>query len=134
MKITVNHFVLAEMSGPVGVRDFKIVNERLVEAARFLRAESGAFYDRKNRATLVTFAVTRLHGSVRDAELFLLAHELQVPGSGRVTFTARTEDGREVARHLDAAIVGVTESRYVGQSTYHSYAIKGGRLLTQRPA
>lgn len=134
MKITIDQFVLAEMSGPVGVRDFKIVSTRQVEAARFLRAAAGAFFDRKNQVTTVTFAVTRLHASVRDAEVFLLGHESEVPAVGLVTFTARAADGQEVSRYLDAALVEVAESAYVGLSTRHLYTIKGGLLLAQRPA
>lgn len=134
MKITINEFPLAEMSGPVGVRDFKISNSRLVEPAQFLRAAATAFFDRKNLATTITFVVTRLHASVRDAEVFLLAHESEVPAGGLAAFTARSDDGQEVTRYLDAAIVEVTEAAYVGLSTRHLYTIKGGLLLTQRPA
>lgn len=133
MRITINEFVLAEMSGPVGVRDFKVSHERLMEQAQFLRAAASAFFDRKNQATTITFAVTRLHASVRDAEVFLLAHEAEVPAGGLVTFTARGDNGQEIARYLDAALVEVAESAYVGCSSTVIYRIKGGLLLRQQP-
>jgi hypothetical protein len=134
MKITVDDFVLAEMSGPVGVRDFKISSGREIEEAQFLRADAAAFFDRKNQRTIIAFSVTRLHASIRDAEVFLLAHETDVPSGGLVTFTALGNDGQEVSRYLADAIVQVTEASYIGLSTRVGYSIKGGLLLSQRPA
>lgn len=134
MRITVDDFVLAELSGPVGVRDFKIGGGREVEAAQFLRAEAGTFFDRKNQATIITFSVTRLHASVRDAEVFLLAHGLEIPASGLAMFTARGDNGQEVSRYLADAVVEVAEAGYTGLSSRHFYSIKGGLLLSQRPS
>lgn len=134
MKITINDFILAEMSGPVGVRDFKIVNDRLIEPAQFLRAEAGKFYDRKNRTTTVTFSVTRLHATLQDAELFLLTHESAMPRAGLVTFTARSDADEELSRYLADALVSVAEATYTGVASRHFYKITGGLLLTAPPA
>lgn len=134
MKISVGNFVLAEMSGPVGVREFKVSSSRAIEPAQFLRAAAGAFLDRQNAVVTISFRVSRLHGSVREAEVFLLAHAGEVPSGGLVTFTARGDNGQEVSRFLDAAVVEVTEAAYVGCSSTVLYSIRGGRLLSQRPA
>ncbi len=133
MKITVNDFVLAEMSGPVGVRDFKINSTRVIEAVSFLRAAAGAFFDRKNQATIITFTVSRIHASIRDAEVFLLAHETELPVTGLVTFTAQGDDGQEINRYLADSVVEVAEASYTGVCSRITYSIKGGLLLAQQP-
>lgn len=134
MKIAIDDFILAEQSGPVGVRDFAVNTQRAVDAVRYLRAPAEAFFDRENQSTIITFTVTRLHTSLSAAEVFLLEHETAVPPTGLVVFTAQGDDGQEVSRYLADAVVEVSEATYIGLSTRHQYTIKGGLLLTQNPS
>ena len=132
MKVQIGSTWLAE-GGRESVSDFRINNEDILDVEAFLRATEISVFNRGNRKTTVKFSVKRTHDSVEAAETFILEHSTDMPGHGLVTFVAVSATGSETSRYLQDASVEVAEASYTGSTTYHTYTIIGGRMLTVRP-
>lgn len=130
MEIKIGTYTLVNLQAPAGVRDFRINGRRLVQPARFLRGDQTRYYARGNRATEVRFDVIRSHASTREAEVFALMHDTQLPEQGLASFSAEASNGALTRRYLIDAVVEITETEVTGLTTRHSYIIRGGSMST----
>jgi len=146
MKVTIGTFTLAEhdfTSTPAGhqattlkstaVSDFRINREVAGQIAEFVRAAQVKTFDRKNRKTSISFSVAREHTTIRNCEAWILEHSTKLPNSGLVTLQAKSDSGASSERYLQDAVLVVAESHYEGASSFHTYQIIGGDILTEKP-
>lgn len=136
MKVKIDNFWLA--GDPADPRksqvcNFRIDGERVIQVARYTRAEASRMFDRKNRLTTVTFDVARIHADLDDAEKYILEHGEELPGQGLVTFISTSSKGQETLRFMKASCVQSYSCSYIGKSTRHSYQIIGGMMLKVQP-
>jgi hypothetical protein len=115
------------------VDEFRIANRPFAQVEPFLRALEQAVFDRGNDLTTVSFVVRREHDTVEDAELFILEHATELPGSGLVMFEAAGATGAASRRYLWASKVTAHDASYKGRTTIHSYVILGGRIRKEKP-
>lgn len=134
MRITVGNpeFVLSDHNSTAPA-DLRIVERRLTQVTEFVRAVDISTFDRKNKQTTITFSVTRQHASIRGAGVYMLEHATKLPNRGLVTIEARDTNGSLTRRYLKNAMISSVESRQLGVSTFHSYEIVGGQMLTTKP-
>lgn len=140
MKITLNwtvsgsnqpaSFVLADSPAAVPLTNLRINATRAIQEAQWFRATARQFFDRGNRASIITFDTTRSFPDQVSAESFLLMHETQFPGQFNVTFQAGPGSGISVSRYLKNAVVQSVASSMTGCTTRHSYRISGGVMST----
>lgn len=115
------------------VSNFRIQSARVAQVAEFVRAAQVQTFDRGNRKTTITFNVSREHTTIRNCEAFLLAHIGQVPNKGLITLQAKETSGAVTERYLKDALCEVVDASYDGVTSFHSYQLIGGDILTEKP-
>lgn len=133
MQIWIGTYQLAQ-EGRGGVSSFTSRPRRNIEIKEGVRRSTIRAVPRDNLKRLYSFSVSRQHESPGDAEVFVLDHESQVPASGVLRLVARNTDGQETERFIEAAVIEVCDSSYIGSSTIHSYSIIGGEMSNTNPA
>jgi len=107
----------------------RVNGQQITQEVEFFRAPSRVFYPRGNRANVVSFSVTRTHGSLREAEAFILTHQGDLPNSGDVFFICGTPADNQVVT-LPGAVLESDEGYIIGTSSTFSYEIRGGVFRT----
>ncbi len=133
MKVTLDDAVLAD-HGSMSVSQFRVRSSRLIQRADLFRAENPVLFDRKNRLKEISFSVTRLWKTVSDAEDFVANHDDGVPAVGLLMIETTKGQGQKRVRYIAGAACETTESSHTGITTFHSYTITGGAVLTVKPA
>jgi hypothetical protein len=123
-------FVLADSPAAIPLANLRLNAARSIQEAQLFRATARQFFDRGNRACVITFDTTRAFPDQVSAESFLLMHETQFPGQFNVTFQAGPGTGVTVSRCLKNAVVQSVSSSLTGCTTRHSYRISGGVITT----
>ena len=147
VKVTIANFVLADhditttynsLDGAqvktTAVNNFRISQQRSDQVAEYFRGASVQVFDRGNKRTSVTFEVARLHPTLRASEVYVLEHATKIPNRGLVILESKTPNGPVTRRYLNNAECEVVDASYEGVSTFHSYQILGGEILTKAPA
>ena len=132
MKIKINDFWLCE-DGQLAPNSLRVNGRRLTQVAALIRSESSAVWNRRNTVTTISFSVVREHDTVREAESYMLEHEVAIPGSGVVTFICYDGCAGESVFYFDAGALETTEASQIGCSTEHTYQLIGGRITTEKP-
>lgn len=105
---------------------FTLTEEHQVHIEHFLNSPQVHTYDRGNIKTTLSFSVTRHHGSVSNAQKFILTHSRQLyPISGPITFQEEDSPTRYI---LENAVIQKIESTLNGTSTTHTYYITAGKM------
>jgi len=104
--------------------DFKINGQRVVQVGEFLRAEDARPFGRGNRKTTISWAATKEHASMHDAESFLLEHEATIPSSGTLVCIAEGEG--QSSYELSDAQLQTHDCSRIGVTTLHKYLFIGG--------
>ena len=130
MKVKVEDFFLAEGGIQSPSDDFNVDVRRVSQVVNGLRWEEAKIFDRGNVQTTITFSVYRIHDSVADAEVFILDHGANMPGSGEVEFISEGEDA--LVRVLTASVIEGVLCNYEGVSTNYSYTIIGGKVKSRK--
>jgi hypothetical protein len=107
---------------------------RLIQEARYLRAEDVQVFDRRNKQTRISFSVTRYHSTTDAAEAFAVQHFDDIPGRAHITIEIQREGGGTILRYLRNAVILSVDSTLHGRTTRHTYQITGGAILKQDPA
>ncbi|MDR1255767.1 MAG: hypothetical protein LBJ94_02490 [Puniceicoccales bacterium] len=127
MKIFIGDIVLAGgVEAHESPYDVNIRSEREVQVTGTLRGSTARSYDRGNQRTTVNFKVTRRHGSVEDAQKFVLIHGASL-GNLSTSLTIVEEPSAVQFILSDAAIVSVQSSAN-GSASVHEYRIVGGNF------
>lgn len=132
MKITLDTTTLAA-GGAEGPRNLRVSQARGVQQSDFVRATYGDQWARGNIRNTITFEVTRIHGSIREASQFILDHAQSLPSSGLLILAEITADGTSRRFLPGAVLVNVDCLRQVGASTEWAYVLIGGEILTRDP-
>ncbi len=80
----------------------------------------------------VDFVVTRVHGSAGAAELFLLAHNSDIPTSGPIRLIS--SNGSTEKFLVNARLTVNQLNSEEGATTIHAYHIEGGLILSSLPS
>lgn len=129
MKIRIGNTWLAS-GGLEAASDVSVNGQQAVDDAAFFRALAATFYARGQRRTEITFSVEREHGSLKDAEVFLLTHWGDLPEGGDVVFTCGEGADTQNVALLGAVLEAMPQGVYRGRSTRVSYTIRGGLPTT----
>jgi hypothetical protein len=106
---------------------FTLNGRQIVQEAQFLRAAYSTFFSRGNRSITLSFSVSRLFGSVENAELFMLGHYASLSdGPASLVLTC----GSTNVFVADAVLESVSEPVYVGCSVTVQYHFRAPRILT----
>ena len=140
MRITIDNYLLAgdgtdsptPTNVPTTICDFQIEATSQTQIAQGIRRSNVLPIDRGNIRTEIRFHVYRRWPSINDAEVFVLSHGDQVPGSGLVTLTAGTLTGIRTVRYFRSSAIQVVSSKYKGVTTEHSYAMVCGQIKTKK--
>ena len=132
MKIHIGTFELAG-AGELSPDSLRINAKRSVQIGQCIRAEAARPFNRKNTQTTVSFSVTRSHADMMAAHVYMLWHEVSIPGSGNVRFTGYNQNGAETVFYFTAGSLDTTDASHTGLTTFHSYTLIGGRLTDKEP-
>ena len=132
MKIHIGTFELAG-AGQLSPDSLRINCRRVIQVAQHLRAEAARPFNRRNTQTTVSFSVTRSHTDVLAAQSYMLWHEVAIPSSGIVRFTAYNPAGAETVFFFTAGSLETSDASHIGLSTMHSYTLIGGRITDKEP-
>lgn len=106
---------------------------RAVQVDEFVRGEYPQFRDRKNKATAISFSVTRTHESYGEAEIFCLEHENNLPIVDDLVFTGMKQGNGTIRRIAKkAALQNVRSQHRAGVTTVHGYQFLVGELTTAK--
>lgn len=128
MLASIDDFALADGSfaGGVALSQIRINVQRIFDIVVPLQTLDPVLYDRGVRKTVVDFQVFRVHDSIAAAEIYIIDHDLLVPDSGQVQFSAT--DGT-IRYMFNAALFTHQRIGVIGETTLHQYHIEGGRIL-----
>lgn len=106
---------------------------RAVQVDEFVRGDYPQFRDRGNKATTISFSVTRMHNSYGEAEIFCLEHENELPIVDDLSITGVKSNGGTIRRIAKkAALQNVRSQHRAGVTTVHSYQFLVGELVTAK--
>jgi hypothetical protein len=108
-----------------------INGEFVVDVGEFVRGKQIEVFDRGNDRTEIVFATTRSHESVAASEKFVLEHRSLVPRRCLISLISDYDEER-VERFIKDACVAQVASRARGATSFHSYRIIGGRIITKK--
>ncbi len=115
------------LSGGVAATDLRLRFSRSIEVVQGLGAVNPTLYDRGTRTIDLSFTVTRNHGTIESADVFIAKHERSIPQSGPVKL--ETMSG-SVAYVTNGVLVDFQLINQIGSTTSHSYHITGGLFIT----
>lgn len=116
---------------PSGLR---IGQTRVVQTADYIGATYGAQFPRRQYRLEIAFQVTRLHTSLREAEVFILDHPASIPASGTLEIMSDVSTGLSAGRWIPNAVtVRVDLVQQIGLTTIWSYAFLGAEVLKSNP-
>lgn len=129
MRIYIDKTLLADLGE---IESMRINGSRMLQASGGTRWEQVKIRDRKNRKTVITVTVNRLHDSIAEAQRFLLTHEGTIPATGLITLACGVGDGDASLIYLVDAGIEVVDRTYWGASTVHNYTFIGGQFSTKK--
>lgn len=112
---------------PSGLR---INGKRLLQVSETYRGIDVKVFNRKNFRNMIEFYITRSHGTLAAAELFILTHEDSLPNVGLITFTL--DNNSEL--YMRGGLESVNLAEQIGETTKFSYSIVGGKITNSLPA
>mgnify|MGYP006921302997 CR=1 FL=1 len=113
---------------------FRIGQTRAIQTADYIGATYGAQFARRQYRLEIAFQVTRLHSSLREAEVFVLDHPASIPASGTLEFITNVSVGLSSGRWIPNAVtVRVELLQHIGLTTVWSYSFLGAEVLTANP-
>lgn len=124
MKITFANHVLAP-GGLEGVQGLSVNGEQIIDEAAFFRAIAATYYARGNEKTEISFTVARDHGSIKQAEVFVLMLRRNLPREGDCVITCGLPGDEQKVALLDA-VLAPTQARYKSSTSFVTYTILGG--------
>ena len=128
MKILIGNIVLAGgVEAQESPYDVTVRNEREIQIVGVLRGDAAASYDRGNQRTTLSFRVTRRHGSIEDAQKFVLTHAANLGNLSTSVTVVEEPSGDEYA--LPNATVAGVQSSSLGSTSTHEYRIIGGNFF-----
>lgn len=134
MQIKIDNFDLApEIRGYRPVSNLRVNGSRAIQTVGGLRKEDVEHFDRFNKETVLTFDTVREHRTIEDAMAFVLMHQEDLPTQGLVILTMQY-GAKTMRRWLNNAVIPNFTAFAAGTTTYHSYEIRGGTMLTAAPA
>lgn len=110
--------------------DLSVNGQQVIEDAQFFGALAATYYGRGKRSTELTFTVEREHGSLKDAEVFLLTHWADLPRSGDVVVECGIGDDTQSVALKGAVLESMPQGIYRGRSTRVTYTLRGGLIST----
>lgn len=117
-------------------RDYNHQGQQIVEPSSFARGAVGAFFDRQNFTTQLTFSATRTFTTSGEACLFIADYDRVTPRFGFITLivTNPHENGGEELRYLLDAVVDPPNMTNRGAAVVLDYTIRGsGPIINQLP-
>ncbi len=135
MFITIGEYELCDgtLSRGFAATDLRLRITRSIEVVQALGVADPSTYDRGTRTIDLSFTVTRVHASIKEAEVFFSKHENSVPQSGSVKLTS--SNGLVVAFIANALLIEFRLISQIGASTFITYHIVGGLFsVTQGPS
>jgi hypothetical protein len=128
MKIKFNSLWLAGglMEGTNGLA---LSGAQVVDSAALFRAVDQKFFARGNRSESISFTVSRSHGSIKAAQLFLVSHYKDLPNEGDLFFYCGFEGDEQIVT-LEGAVLASVSRNYNGETTFFTYNILGGVYRT----
>lgn len=126
MQIKADNVFLAE-TGRRQPRDLRINGGPVLVPEEFLGALEIEVRDRGNIQTHVSFSVSREHKSEPEAADFMVDHYGAAVGLRVVELI-----GTRSRRFLRAGVT-IADSHQDGRTTWHSYDLTAGMILTKRP-
>ena len=132
MKVTFANVVLAA-GGREGPRNLRGAETEAVQTVDYVRAKHGGQFARGNRRREISFEVSRVHRSTRDAVTFWMDHPGAVPSSGTLQFYAAGEGGSVRRWWAKAVLMRVEPLRLVGLTTEWAYTFLTSESLASDP-
>lgn len=129
MKVRIGSTWLAP-GGFAATQGIRVNGQQITQEVEFFRAVARQFYARKNRASVVSFSVTRTHSSLREAEAFILTHYASLPDSGDVYFYCGTDSDQQIVTLPGAVLDAAEDGAILGTSSRFTYNIRGGLPVT----
>lgn len=103
----------------------RLNGEIVVQPAAALRAIARRHFARGNAATTLSFSVSRVHDSVREAQRFALMHYAGLPKSGQLRLTLG-EPGDVEDLVMESTVLSSVEVVPQGRGTVSTYNLVGG--------
>lgn len=101
-----------------------------------LNALGPALLDRNKRRCDISFTVSRVHDTIKDAEDYIADHEFTVPRTGDVKLIASATGilpSTPVALIVNGVVLSMALTRQIGKFTEHSYNITGSPIFAPTP-
>ena len=133
MKVRLDNVVISGggAESPSGLR---IGQTRAIQTADYIGATFGAQFARRQYRLEIAFQVTRLHASLREAEVFVLDHPASIPASGTLEIMTDRSAGLSAYRWIPNTVtVRVELLQHVGITTVWSYSFLGSEILKDNP-
>ncbi len=132
MLISIGPYALCDgtIDGGMSATNLRLRYTRAIEVVQGLGSTNPATFDRGARTIDLSFTVTRVHPSIKEAEVFIAKHDSTVPDSGVI---ALTTTGGEVAFIANGIAVELQVISQIGASVFYSYRITGGLFFGIQP-
>ncbi len=118
------------IEGGLAATNLRLRFTRSIEVVQELGSSNPATFDRGTRTIDLSFTITRVHESIKEAEVFISKHNDTVPDSGIV---ALTTTAGEVAFIANGVAVEFQLISQIGSATFFSYRITGGMFFGIQP-
>jgi hypothetical protein len=132
VKIQIGDFWLAE-AGREGSDELKVNGQRAIDVQSFLRAANVGCFQRGNKVCRISFAVTRKHETLLEAQNYVLKQSSDIPTTGAVKIVSFNPGGEEAVWYLRDGFLESHDSNMIGVTTFHNYALVGAYLTSERP-
>lgn len=132
MLCTIDDYALVDgtFSGGWSLSDFRLRMQRIFDVVIPIGEISPVLYDRNKRRVDITFTVSRIHDSIKDAEIYINEHESLVPRTGEIDLIA---DGGVVALVVNGELLSHELLKQIGAYTEHAYHITGSPISAPSP-
>lgn len=109
-----------------------------VSQVPLLRALEPKMFDGMNQSHTITFTISRIHESIKAAEVFYLRHATELPATGILKIVSRGEDGQEMTEWYGtptnpAGLASVSPQPPEGVHTIHNYTFLAGYVRITDP-
>lgn len=105
------------------------VNDAVVsDPAEFLRATAAKVFLRNNRRTVITFQVTRLFSTIREAQSWILQHLSACVRDDTLYLDAESSTGSALRLTLSDSVLDQISQTMRGTTLFITYRITGGAI------
>ena len=138
MQCTIGAFNLTDETflGGVALTGLRLRFQRIFDTVVVLAQQNPQLFDRNKRRVTISFTVSRVHASIKDAETYITDHDALIPRTGDIkliTMPNVFSGNQVIALIVNGALLSHELVRQIGKYTEHNYSISGSTSFAPGP-